>query len=320
MPGEGKGANQGKTFPHPMGTAKKIGSEYYSALANSPFGNEILLDLACRAIEAEQLGQRDSTDLLSISFSSNDLIGHCWGPDSQEVLDVTLRSDLIVRDLLKFLDAKVGKNNYVLALSADHGVCRIPEISALRGQPAERIVPLGLLTNADDHLRDKFGKAEDAKAHFLEAANEGGIYLNRRLIAARNLEFDDVAKELAKWLTAQKPILAAYTRKDLEGPVPAGDAIAQRVRKSFLADRNGDVVMVTKPNYILTSQKTGTTHGTPHPYDTHVPLIVFGPGIKPGKRAAAVTPQAIAAILARAIGMSPPAKAEARVPSGLFAE
>ncbi len=318
MPGEGKGANQGVTFPHPMGTAKKIGSEYYAALANSPFGNEVLLELACRAIEAEKLGQRDTTDLLTISFSSNDLIGHCWGPDSQEVLDVTLRSDLIVRDLLKFLDTKVGKGNYVLALTADHGVCALPEVSRLNGREAQRIVPLNMLTEAESHLRDVFGKPTEPKTRWIEFANDAGIYLNRRLIAAAKLELDDVAKELAKWLAARPQIHAAYTQRELA--TPAEDEIGKRVRKSFQADRNGDVLVVPKLYHMLTSVKTGTTHGTPHPYDTHVPLIAFGPGIKGGKRTDAVTPQAIAAILARAIGMAPPTKAEAPVPSGLFVE
>lgn len=317
-PGEGKGANQGFVFPHPMGTARKIGSEYYAALANSPFGNEILFELACRAIEAEKLGQRDTTDLLSISFSSNDLIGHCWGPDSQEVFDVTLRSDLIIRDLLKFLDDKVGKANYVVALTADHGVCPLPEISRLNGRPAQRVVPLGMLTDAELHLRELFGKPSEPKSRWIEFANDAGIYLNRRLIAARGLELDPVARELAKWLASQPHIHAAYTQRDLAATTD--DEICNRVRKSFMPERSGDVLVVPKPYHMITSVKTGTTHGTPHPYDTHVPLIVFGPGIKGGTRNDAVTPQAIAAILARSIGMAPPAKAEAPVPSGLFVE
>lgn len=319
MPGEGKGANQGVTFPHPMGTAKKLGSEYYSALANSPFGNEMLLELAFHAIEEEKLGQRDTTDLLTISFSSNDSIGHCWGPDSQEVMDVTLRSDLLMRDLIKFLDAKVGKGHYCLAISADHGVCPVPEVARVHGLPGARVAPLGLLSQADAHLRDVFGKPGDQKTRWIEYANEAGIYLNRRLIAARGLNLDDVAKELVKWLDTQPPIEAAYSQQDLKTESPR-DAIERRVRKSFRADRSGDVIVVPKPYHMLLSQKTGTTHGTPHFYDTHVPLIAFGPGIKGGKRVDAVTPQAIAAILARCLGMAPPAKAEAPVPSGLFAD
>src|SRR5213078_1292588 len=101
--------------------------EYYNALYCSPFGNDLLLDLAKRAIDAEHLGLRDAPDLLVVSFSCNDPIGHVWGPDSQEVLDVTLRSDRVVKQLLDFLDARVGRGRYVVALTADHGICPLPE-------------------------------------------------------------------------------------------------------------------------------------------------------------------------------------------------
>src|SRR5262249_49384067 len=141
-PGEGKGIGrkggiyQGVTFPHPMSVGlTKPGKNYYEALANSPFGNELLLELVKRALAAEQLGKRDVPDLLVVSFSSNDLVGHTWGPDSQEVLDTTLRSDLIVRDLLAALDEHVGQGRYLLALTADHGVCPLPEHSAKDGHP-----------------------------------------------------------------------------------------------------------------------------------------------------------------------------------------
>ena len=127
----GKGLESGRsTFPHPnTGGRAKPGKEYYEALANSPFGNELLLEFAKRCVTAERLGADDVPDLLVVSFSSNDLIGHTWGPDSQEVLDVTLRSDALVADLLGFLDAKVGKDQYLLAVTADHGICPLPEVS-----------------------------------------------------------------------------------------------------------------------------------------------------------------------------------------------
>src|SRR5205823_5299946 len=118
----GLGHGQGRIFPHPMkGGLEKPGKKYYEALTTSPSGNELLFALAKTAIEAEKMGQGEETDLLSVSFSSNDLVGHCWGPDSQEVLDITLRTDVLVKELLDYLDATVGKGQYFLVLSADHG-------------------------------------------------------------------------------------------------------------------------------------------------------------------------------------------------------
>ena len=316
--GEGKGAGQGRTFPHPMGVKKTLGSEYYNALANSPFGNQMLLDLACRAIIEEKLGQRDVPDLLVVSFSSNDLIGHCWGPDSQEVLDVTLRSDGIVRDLLACLDKNVGKGRYVLGLTADHGICPLPELTRHDGKASSRLIALGMFSAAEQHLRDTFGMVGGDKTRWIEAANEGGVYLNLRALAAHGLKRDEVAGALAKWFAEQPGLLSAYTREKLLGEIPASDDIGRRVKKSFHPDRSGDVILVVKPYHFISGLKTGTTHGSPHPYDTHVPLIVFGPGVKAGQRSDRVTPQALAASLARALGISAPAKAEAPVPERLF--
>src|SRR5262249_51855069 len=152
---------------------------------NSPFGNEILLGLAKCAIDAEGLGTRDVPDFLAVSFSSNDLVGHTWGPDSQEVLDVTLRSDRLVKEILYHLDAKARKGRYVVALSADHGVCPLPEVTRAQGKDAGR-APGGEV-KAEEFLTTTFGKGE-GKARWIEATSGLWIYLNRELIRERGLK------------------------------------------------------------------------------------------------------------------------------------
>ena len=147
-------------------------------LRNSPQGNELLLALAKTAIVAEKLGQGEETDLLTLSFSSNDLIGHCWGPDSQEVLDVTLRSDLIVKELLNFLDAKVGKGQYLLVLSADHGICPVPEVAKAQGKDAGRVSANGLRTGGEAHLQATFSK--DGKKRLWIEKMSGSWFLLQR--------------------------------------------------------------------------------------------------------------------------------------------
>jgi hypothetical protein len=318
VPGEGRGILQGRTFPHPTtGGLKTPGSSYYQALYNSPFGNELLLQLAKRAIDAEQLGQRGVPDLLCVSFSCNDPIGHCWGPDSQEVLDVTLRSDLIVRELLAYLDSRVGRGNYLLALSADHGVCPLPEVARSRGKQAGRIGSELLDSSAEAFLNDTYGSTGSA-SRFVEYAIYPWVYLNRRVLRERKLDQAEVERTLAGWLKQQPGVLTAYTRTELERGVPADDHVGQRVRRSFHPQRCGDVTVVFQPYHIPSSGfATGTTHGTPHPYDTHVPLLVYGPGIAGGPRREPVTPQAVAAIFARGLNIPPPALAEAPVPRTL---
>jgi hypothetical protein len=320
--GEGKGFGQGRAFPHPLGSLKKSAKNYYAAVYNSPFGNEVLLALVKDAIVAERLGSRDVPDLLCVSFSSNDPIGHCWGPDSQEVLDVTLRSDLIVRDLLAFLDDKVGKGRYVVALSADHGVCPLPEVSVKRGIKARRVPPLPLALRAELFLAEKFGKPEESKGGCIESVTEDQVYLNRAWIKACGLKQTEVEKTLVDWLKKQTGIRTAYTRTELLRGVPENDKIGHVVWRSFHPDRSGDVVPVLKPYYLfLSALSTGTTHGTPHDYDTHVPLLVYGGGgVQQGIRKEAVTPQAAVPILAHALGIKPPATCEAGLPKGLFEE
>lgn len=328
-PGEGIGIKQGKTFPHPTsGGLKTVGKAYYEALANSPYGNELLLSFMEACVTAEGLGRDDTPDLLVVSFSSNDLIGHSWGPDSQEVLDVTLRSDVIVARLLRFLDTKVGKGNYVLALTADHGICPLPEASAARGVSAQRVNQDALRADAEKHLRTTFGSGGDggettskkAASGWIEAVSPPWFYLNPRLVAASGRPREEVARSLADYLLTRSDVARAFTRADLAQDASAGDEIGQRVRRSYYPDRCGDVYLVGRPFDLLVGKAnttTGTTHGSPYAYDAYVPLMVYGPGIPGGPRTEPVTPQATAAIFAQFLGLRLPNAAEFPVPATL---
>jgi hypothetical protein len=321
--GEGKGKAQGTTFPHPTtGGKDKVGKEYYEAVATSPYGNDLLLAFTRACIEAEKLGQDDVPDLLTVSFSSNDLIGHAWGPDSQEVLDVTLRSDALMADLLSFLDAKVGKGNYSVVVSADHGVCPNPEVSAAKGLDAKRVSPSKLLLGAERVLRDAYGtpadedKKEKDRSLWIEAISAPYVYLNHRLLKAKNIDPDEAAEKLAEWARAQDGVYRVYTSKQLRGNASDDDTLV-KMRKSHHPDRGGDLVVVLKPYYLLSTYATGTTHGTPHDYDTHVPLIVYGPGVAGGKRTEKVTPQHASPIVAQFLGVAPPKTCEYTLPATL---
>lgn len=317
---EDTGFHQGRTFPHPTtGGQRRPGEKFYDALINTPYGNDLLLAFAKRAIDAEQLGQRDTCDLLCLSFSSNDLIGHTWGPDSQEVLDVTLRSDLIIKELLAYLDQKVGKDRYVVVVSADHGVAPMPEVAQQHGIKAARLSTKQLVGKAAEHLQKLFAPG-DKQFPWITAANDDGwVYLNQGLLKERNLTAVQVEQALADWFRHQPGVLTAYTRTRLMQGRFTNDEIGERVRQSFYAERSGDVAVILQPYYVAMSWKGhGTNHGTPHPYDTHVPLLVYGAGIRPGIHTEPVTPLATAAIIARALGVPPPRGAQYPVPKGLF--
>lgn len=337
---EGTGYGQGIAFPHPIqfieGKTEKeqkaARKHYYEAMENSPYGNELLLQFAKTAIEAEKLGQGNTVDLLCLSFSSNDLVGHCWGPDSQEVLDITLRSDRAIKELLDLLDAKVGKGKYVFSVSADHGVCPLPEFAAKEGKMGGRAAPEILTSLAEAHLNRTF-LPEGAKAQWFiaPAKYNAWVYLNLKTIAELKLEPSKVERSLADWFATQEGVQQAFTRTELTAPAAADDSrYFQAMRKSFRPEASGDVMVLLKPYYLFSppilskdpakNESYRTTHGTPHEYDTHVPLLVMGPGITPGVRDDRVAPQQLSSILAEMLRSPAPNGEEFPVPAGLIAQ
>lgn len=340
---KGENATNGRTttFPHKMtGGKDRLQKEYYDALANSPMGNELLLAFAKACIRAESLGADDEPDLLVVSFSSNDLIGHTFGPDSQEVLDVTLRSDAIVADLLAHLDRVVGAGRYSMAITADHGVCPLPEVAARTiptAADATRVSSVKLVAGAESFLRTKFGKpvgpdekvedlADDAKSSkgkaglWIESIPAPWVYMNTRQIEAKGLDRNTVAKELAEWLKKQPGVQEAYTAQQIATATDPAEQL-RLVQRSFHPDRAGDVYIVLKPYHLIGDplKSKGTSHGTPHDYDRHVPLLVYGPGIATGRLAEPVTPQHTATVTAWMLGVAPPKDAFVELPKSLLA-
>jgi arylsulfatase A-like enzyme len=318
VPAEDRAWFQGRTFPHPMkGGLAQPGRDYYGAVECSPLGNELLLGLVKRAVEAEHLGRNKAPDLLCVGFSSNDDVGHAWGPDSHEVLDMTLRSDVIVRDLLEELDRRVGRDRYVLVVTADHGVCPLPEVSQARGRDAKRIAPGLLVKRAEQFLGERFGRPGE-KTRWILGRADNWIYLNSKVLAARGIESEKVQTALVNWFKQQPGVLSAFGRFELDRR-PVEPSLKGQVKASFNEGRCGDVAVILKPYYLFTSGLRGTLHGSPHEYDTHVPLLVYGSEIAAQEgRKEPVTPLAIAAILCKALRIPPPPQAEAAVPARLF--
>ncbi len=203
--GEGSGTGQGRAFPHPTAGGKTLGAGYYEALGRSPFGNDLLLELAKACVTAEGLGADDVPDLLVVSFSSNDLIGHAWGPDSHEVLDVTLRSDALMADLLGFLDEKVGRGRYLVGLTADHGVCPLPELSRANGTApgAARVDTALMKRRVDRDLSAKFPalrSAPDKDSSWVDSIPFPWVNLNPGLVAASGRPRAEIAALAAEAL------------------------------------------------------------------------------------------------------------------------
>jgi hypothetical protein len=211
-----------------------------------------------------------------------------------------------------------------MVVSSDHGVAPLPEVARARGQDAARVPPALLTTRAEAYLNDTFNK-DGPKAPFVEAVSGLMIYLNRGTLREHKLEQPKVEAALAGWLARQPGVQAAYTSAQLSGGPLKNDPIGESVRQSYYPGRSGDVSVVLKSHYLLSPPISSprldsyrAQHGTPYDYDTHVPLLVYGAGVRPGVRTERVTPLAAAAILARGLGVRPPAAAEAPVPAGLW--
>jgi predicted AlkP superfamily pyrophosphatase or phosphodiesterase len=290
----------------------ETGPKLYGMLQFTPFGNELIEQMAEAAIKTEQLGQDADTDLLVLSFSSNDYVGHNNGPDSAQVRDISIATDRLLGKLFKFIDAQVGMSNVTVVFAADHGVAPMPEANAERKLPGGRIAPASVLTAAKDALFDKYGEG-----NWIVAAPEEAIYLDWNLIKSKNLSGQEVAAEAAKAIQALPHVFRVYTREQLTTGVPAGDRVGRRIVNSYSFRRGPDLYVLLDPYYFFGAGRS-TTHGSPFGYDSHVPVIFMGPGIKAGRFNATIAVNDVAPTLATMLGIETPSGSEGRVLSEIF--
>jgi predicted AlkP superfamily pyrophosphatase or phosphodiesterase len=304
-------------FPYVMdGNGKGLGPAFYSQLDYSPYSNDLVLAFAEAALVNEKLGADEDTDVLTVSFSANDIVGHRYGPYSHEAMDMTLRVDRQIARLLEVVDARVGLSNTVVAFTADHGVSPSPEHSIEMGLPGGRVKVSDVLTAVRNRIRARFGKAgdKDATADYVQTFSNGHVYLNRAA-----LERDGVSAEEAERVAGEAALTVPgvsryFTRTQLvSGAIPPADAVARRVLHGFNAKRSGDVVVIQDAFKYLTDYVGVATHGAPYTYDTHVPLVIRGGGVAPGRYLTPASPADIAPTLARILNVEPPSSATGRV-------
>lgn len=322
-----KKSKDSNSFPHIVtGGGKPNERAFYRAIDYSPYSNDLLLAFAQAAIANEKLGADDDLDVLSISFSANDHVGHRFGPNSQEVMDITLRVDQQIGALLDFVNEHIGLRNTIVIFSADHGVAPVPEYQAWKNLPGRRIEEAGLRKLVEDGLQARYGRGGRDYIQTFTSRNEPGVinanlYLNHDALRRDGVdtsECERVVGELAMQLPGAKRY---FTRTQLESrQISKSDSMARRVLNGFHPSRSGDVVMVLEPYSMLfdlpddsTETRATTTHGSPYNYDTHVPLIIMGAGFAPGKYAAAATPADIAPSLARVLNVPAPKCSVGRV-------
>ena len=321
-------AGDTNSFPHTItGGAKTFEDRnFYTALDYSPFTNEILLSFAQQAIVNEQLGQDDDTDVLTLSFSANDYVGHRFGPYSQEVMDVTLRTDRTITTLLDFVDAHVGLANTLIALTADHGVSPIPEHAAALGLGGARVPFASVMGKIQAAISARYnpqGKLPDPSADYLLRFTEAGtsrewflnnnIYFNYDALKRDGVNVDELSAVVVAAALTVPGIARCFSRSQLlRGATSITDPIERRALHGFYPARSGDVVMVADP-YKYIAETITATHGSPYSYDTHVPTIIMGAGLTPGRYLEPASPADIAPTLSALLRITAPSNSTGRV-------
>lgn len=277
---------------------------FYSNIEKSPYGNEILEELAELAIENEKLGQHAGIDVLTVSFSSNDKVGHAFGPDSPEARDLSIRTDRVLGKLFAYLDKKVGMKNVLVALTADHGIPPKPELNATRKMPGGRIKDKEIADLVDATLRTKFGPGNWSVGKKGEQ-----IYINPELLAQYGPAL--VRETAAEALRNFPHVLRVYTRDQLLRGETGQDKMATRTANGYHPARGADIVVILEPYWMFGTDTV--SHGAPFGYDTHVPLIIMGNGVKPGRYHQSAAVNDLAPTLATILEVEVPAGSMGRV-------
>jgi len=295
------------SFPHALrGKEASTSADevFLEQWASSPFADTYLTRMAEAAIDSLGLGKAGGTDYLGVSYSTVDYVGHAYGPRSREIQDILVRLDKDLGELLAHLDQKVGRGNYVVALSADHGVVPVPEDMARTG------VDTGVLSIPE--LQERMEKALEPFNYMkptIARMAEGNVYFSPGVYG--RLKQDPAALRAVEDAALTQPgVAAVYRAEDLRGADSSSSQIRTALTLNYFPGRSGDLFVVPRPYWLVdgtpAGQKRsyGTGHGTPYNYDQHVPLLLLGYGIQPGEYFNAVTPADIAPTFAALCGIT----------------
>ncbi len=301
---------QAPVFPYDLAAIRDTyapNEPYLNVLWVTPFGNTLLKDFAIRALREEHLGQDAITDALCISFSSTDAAGHTFGPQSVEVQDMYLRLDRDIAELLQVLDQEVGKGEYLLFLTSDHGAQPVVSYAVEQGLPAGLAVIPRFEHSLNFSLSLKYGAF-----NWIESFGTNEIYLDHALIAEKGVSLPEMQQAVADFMKEQPAVSYALTATELrENKYDSG--LPAMVQNGFYEDRSGDVILVYEPGFVATydfrtpiTKVRGTQHGSGYEWDTHVPLLWFGAGVPSGASARRVHPTDVTPTLGRFLNVPIP--------------
>ncbi len=308
FPGESQ--SRSRVSGHPLNTgelAERAGNIYFS-----PWIDSATLTLAKRILVEEKLGKGETTDMLAVSFSATDTVGHLYGPYSAESEDTLARLDAGLGDLLEFLDAELGSEAYLLALSSDHGVLPLPEWLQMNNQQTCPVTPgrldmatFGFWTYWHIYWKHTLPWGKPSR---LVDFSPGQATVNRQYAQELGITVDAVVASMEAYFEAQPGIAEAWTQAEI---LNGKSAMARLYRHSLVPGKSGDLLIEIEEGCLLWFEE-GTTHGSPHRYDRQVPLVFFGKGIAPGQSDAPVHTIDLAPTLAQLLQLKVPTNLEGK--------
>ena len=287
------------------------GNDNSSPLESSPFGNELVELFAEKALVAEQLGKHEFSDLLAVSFSSNDKVGHDYGTYSPESHAMAVETDKLLGKLFQALDRQVGMDNVLVVLSADHGVAPSAQEDTANRMPGGRIQGMGVRAAVQAALVKKYGEGT-----WISYSSDPAVYFNYELVAQKNLDIAELERVGARAIAGLPHVARVYTREQLLNAAVQDDEIGRRVLNGAHAHRGPDLVYVTDPYWSFGGSVAN--HGEPFGYDTHVPMLFLGAGIRAGRYDGTVSLNDVAPTLATILDVETPSGSVGRVLAEMF--
>ncbi|MFC3881980.1 alkaline phosphatase PafA [Algoriphagus namhaensis] len=294
----GFGGKETPTFPYNLAELKAQNGEL-GMVATTPYGNTLTLDFAYAALEGEQLGMRGETDFLALSFSTPDYIGHRFGPTSVELEDNYLRLDQEIAKFLNYLDQTYGKGEYLIFLTADHGVADIATYMMSENVPAGNFRLSYVNGVLKAYFNEVYGEGE-----WIKNFSNDQIFLNTDLAIEKDIDIDDMEEAAARFMLRFNGVKEVYTSTAMRN-VDFTEGSAALLQNGYNHKASGELLVILEPGW-LTGGPRGTTHGTGFSYDTHVPILFYGWGVKAGSSSRKVAITDIAPTLSMMLGIRLP--------------
>jgi len=291
-----------QSFPHALGNADK--KSFYKGLRYTPMGDMVTLNFVKELMKQERIGLGEATDMLAVSFSATDYLGHAFGPNSLEAEDNLLWLDATLAEFFSYIDETVGLDKTLIILSSDHGVDAIAEFVSSKGIAAGRHYPKKFIAQANTGLQKRF----NSNKNFVIAFWNPSLYLDLETVEKLNLDVAKVENALVEEMLQIPGFALAVTRTNLlAGDVP-DHPIMGKVQRAFHPKRSGNVLVVQDQGWYLypNADEFSAMHGSPYSYDTYVPIMFVGPGIEHSVIARSVHPEDIAATVTSYLGIKPP--------------